>query len=178
MLGNFGIALTTTVLGVAGRVLFVQMRAELDDVEATVRRDLASASADLRAQLVLCLREFETFRTGLFQSSSETMNRLAAETQESVRKSTAETAAQIETAAAESRRQADLMSEMLIRVNQALRELPVLTKLELPSERLEKQIASLAAQIGSLVAQLETVKEKVRTRSGVRRRRWYLLFLR
>jgi hypothetical protein len=99
LLGNFGIALTTTVLGVAGRVLFVQMRGELDDIEAKVRRDLAAASADLRAQLVLSLREFETFRTGLFQSSSEAMNRLAAETQESVRKSTAETATQIETAA-------------------------------------------------------------------------------
>jgi hypothetical protein len=42
-------------LGVAGRVLFVQMRGELDDIEAKVRRDLAAASADLRAQLVLSL---------------------------------------------------------------------------------------------------------------------------
>jgi hypothetical protein len=168
LLGNFGIALTTTVLGVAGRVLFVQMRGELDDIEARVRRDLAAASADLRAQLVLCLREFETFRTGVFQAS-----------QENIQKSTAATAAQIETAAAESQRQAELMSQMLLRVNQALSELPLMTKLELPSERLERQIVSLAGRIESLVAQLEAVTGKVRSHSGVRhRRRWYWLFLR
>jgi hypothetical protein len=179
LLGNFGIALATTVLGVAGRVLFVQMRGELDDVEARVRRDLASASADLRAQLVLSLREFETFRTGLFQSSSEAMNKLLAETQETIKKATAETATQIGAAASESRRQAELMSQMLIRVNQAINELPALTKLELPSERLEKQIASLASHIEALVIQLEAVTGAVRTRSGIhRRRRWYWLFLR
>jgi hypothetical protein len=203
---------------------------------------------------VLCLREFETFRTGLFQSSSETMNRLAAETQEKftkataetaaqieiaaqasteamnrltaetrekVRKATAETATQIETAAqasteamnrltaetwekvrkatvdtvtliepaaAESRRQAELISQMLIKVHQALSELPLMTKLELPSERLEKQIASVASHIESLVAQLEAVTGRVRSHeavtgrvrshSGIRRRRWYWLFLR
>jgi hypothetical protein len=67
---------------------------------------------------------------------------------------------------------------MLIKVNQALSELPLMTKLELPSERLEKQIASVASHIGSLVVQLEAVTEKVRSHSGIRRRRWYWLFLR
>ena len=74
LLGNFGIALVTTVVGVAGRVLFVQMRGEINDVEDRVRRDLVSASADLRAQLVIALREFETFHTGVGQASRETVN--------------------------------------------------------------------------------------------------------
>jgi hypothetical protein len=70
ILGNFGIALVTTVVGVAGRVLFVQMRGEIDDVEERVRRDLVSASADLRAQLVIALRDFETFHTGVGQAGA------------------------------------------------------------------------------------------------------------
>ena len=86
--------------------------------------------------------------------------------------------ARIESAAAENQRQADLMSQMLIRVNQALSELPLMTKLELPNERLEKQIASLGRRIEGLVKQLEAVTVKVRNHSGVRRRRWYWLFLR
>lgn len=69
LLGSFGIALFTTIVGVAGRVLFVQMRGDLDEVEDEVRRDLLSASADLRAQLNLTLAEFETFQTGVQQAS-------------------------------------------------------------------------------------------------------------
>ncbi|MGJ4940631.1 hypothetical protein ACQR1W_08680 [Bradyrhizobium sp. HKCCYLS1011] len=69
MLGSFGIALFTTIVGVAGRVLFVQMRADIDEVEDEVRRDLLNASADLRAQLSLTLAEFETFHTGVQQAA-------------------------------------------------------------------------------------------------------------
>jgi hypothetical protein len=175
LLGNFGIALTTTVMGVAGRVLFVQMRGELDDIEARVRRDLASASADLRAQLVLSLREFETFQTGVFQASSEAIKKVTIETEASVQKVAAATATRIEETAMDSQKQAELMTQILIRVNQALMELPAVNKLELPSERLEKQIASLAQQFESLVKQMEAFSA-VRNRG--RRRRWYWLFLR
>jgi hypothetical protein len=170
LLGNFGIALATTVVGVAGRVLFVQMRGELDDVEALVRRDLAAASADLRSQLVLCLRDFETFRTAVFQASSEAIEKTTIETRENIQKLGAEGATQIEA----NQRQTELMGQMLIRVNQALSELPLMTKLELPSERLEKELASLARRIEALVAQLGAVTGKLRSRS----RRWYWLFLR
>lgn len=69
LLGSFGIALFTTIVGVAGRVLFVQMRGEIDEVEDEVRRDLLNSSADLRAQLNLTLAEFETFHTGVQQAA-------------------------------------------------------------------------------------------------------------
>jgi len=69
LLGSFGIALFTTIVGVAGRVLFVQLRGEIDEVEDEVRRDLLSASADLRAQLNVTLAEFETFHTGVQQAT-------------------------------------------------------------------------------------------------------------
>ena len=77
LLGNFGIALVTTVVGVAGRVLFVQMRGEIDDVEERVRRDLVAASADLRSQLILALREFETFYAGVLQATDEVAGKAA-----------------------------------------------------------------------------------------------------
>lgn len=175
LLGNFGIALTTTVVGVAGRVLFVQMRGELDDIEARVRRDLATASADLRAQLVLSLREFETFQTGVFQASSEAIKRVTVETEASIQKASAATVARMETTAADGQRQAELVAQIMIRVNQALLELPAVTKLELPSERLERQIATLAQHFEALVKQMEALSAD---RNRRRRRRWYWLFLR
>jgi hypothetical protein len=69
LLGSFGIALFTTIIGVAGRVLFVQMRGDIDEVEDEVRKDLLSTSADLRAQLNITLAEFETFHTGVQQAA-------------------------------------------------------------------------------------------------------------
>src|ERR1700722_8663711 len=42
LLGSFGIALFTTIIGIAGRVLFVQMRGDIDDVEDEVRGNLLS----------------------------------------------------------------------------------------------------------------------------------------
>ncbi|MCP9629468.1 hypothetical protein NML43_20450 [Rhodopseudomonas palustris] len=71
VLGAFGIALFTTIMGVAGRVLFVQMRGEIDEVEDEVRRDLLHTSADLRSQLSMMLAEFETFHTGVQQATKE-----------------------------------------------------------------------------------------------------------
>src|SRR5262245_13732263 len=73
LIGSFGIALVTTIVGIAGRVLFVQLRSEIDDIEDRVRRDLAASSADLRAQLASSVREFETVRTSLLQTLNETV---------------------------------------------------------------------------------------------------------
>jgi hypothetical protein len=74
LLGSFGIALATTIVGIAGRVLFVQLRSEIDEVEERTRRDLAAASADLREQVASSVREFETLRTAFIQTLSETTN--------------------------------------------------------------------------------------------------------
>jgi methyl-accepting chemotaxis protein len=71
ILGSFGIALFTTIFGVAGRVLFVQLRSDIDEVEDEVRRDLQSVAADLRGQLNTTLADFETFQLGVHQAAEE-----------------------------------------------------------------------------------------------------------
>ena len=167
LLGNFGIALITTVVGVAGRVLFVQMRGEIDDIEARVRRDLASASADLRAQLVLSLREFETFQTGVLQAASEAVARL-----------TKEADARVKEAVGEIGSEAQALSTSVRKVNEAISELPLMGKMELPNERLERQIAAFVEELRSLIEQLGFVTNVVRRRGSNRRRKWYWLFLR
>ena len=48
---NFGIAVFTTILGLAGRVLFSQMREDPEEYEREARLSLAEASSELRAQL-------------------------------------------------------------------------------------------------------------------------------
>lgn len=84
LLGSFGIALFTTIVGVAGRVLFVQLRGDVDEVEDEIRRDLLSASADLRAQLNITLAEFETFHTGVQQAAKKAAEQSIGSTQDAI----------------------------------------------------------------------------------------------
>jgi chromosome segregation ATPase len=49
------------------------MRSEIDEVEAAIRRDILEASNDLRTQLSLSLRDFETFHKSVQQVSSESI---------------------------------------------------------------------------------------------------------
>lgn len=71
LIGSFGIALVSTILGIAGRVTFVQMRTEVEDIEERVRQDLLSASNELRGQLGAAIRDLESFRTGAQQAIHE-----------------------------------------------------------------------------------------------------------
>jgi hypothetical protein len=77
ILGAFGIALITTIVGIAGRVIFVQMRSEIDSVEETIRRDIAETSSRLKGQLSAALNDLDTFRTGVRQASVECLNESA-----------------------------------------------------------------------------------------------------
>ena len=159
LLGNFGIALVTTVVGVAGRVLFVQMRGEIDDVEERVRRDLVSASSDLRAQLVIALREFETFHTGVVQASGETVNRASeqAETQiEQIGKVAEVAIDKLNALTSANDARTKKLAETLKKINEAMSELPGAVEL--------------------LVAELRNAEFRNTLPKDRKRRRWYWPF--
>ena len=58
---NFGLALTSTILGLAGRILLNQPQDE-ERVEARAREDLARANRRLRAEMEYSIDEFQQFR--------------------------------------------------------------------------------------------------------------------
>ena len=58
---NFGLALTSTILGLAGRILLNQPQDE-DEPEARAREDLARANRRLRAEMEYSIDEFQQFR--------------------------------------------------------------------------------------------------------------------
>lgn len=138
LLGSFGIALVTTIVGIAGRVMFVQLRGEIDDIEEQVRRDLAATSAELRAQLSASMREFETFRIGLLQTLNETAQdfALAREKRD----------AQVDIHAREaSERLAGATTELHKQLNAVLREFEAFrTELGKASQKQVEQIEALA----------------------------------
>lgn len=58
---NFGLALTSTILGLAGRILLNQPQDE-EEAEERAREDLARANRRLRAEMEYSIDEFQQFR--------------------------------------------------------------------------------------------------------------------
>jgi hypothetical protein len=73
IVANFGIAVSSTILGVALRVIFSQMRRDPLEVERTARLELAEAARRVRQELDTTVFEFSSFRRATQQSLSEGM---------------------------------------------------------------------------------------------------------
>lgn len=65
LIGSFGVALFTTIAGIVGRVVLLQMRTEVEDVEEIVRNDLVQHAEALRGQLLASIESLEVFRLGV-----------------------------------------------------------------------------------------------------------------
>jgi hypothetical protein len=68
---NFGIAVFTTIVGLAGRVFFNQMRQDPVEYEREARYSLAEASRELRAQLNDITTELSVFKRRAVQITEE-----------------------------------------------------------------------------------------------------------
>jgi len=68
---NFGVAVSTTILGVALRVIFGQMRQDPLEVERSARLELADAARRVKQELDGTVLEFSSFRRATQQSLSE-----------------------------------------------------------------------------------------------------------
>jgi hypothetical protein len=79
IIANFGIALVTTIVGIAGRILINVFGGRADDPEREARLSLAAASRELRAELRQVVLEMGEFRRATRQSVSDGMMAVAAE---------------------------------------------------------------------------------------------------
>jgi hypothetical protein len=68
---NFGIAIFTTIFGLAGRVLFNQMRQDPIEYEREARYSLAEASMAMRSQLADIATELSSFKRRIVQIVEE-----------------------------------------------------------------------------------------------------------
>ncbi len=176
ILGSFGIALVTTIVGIIGRVVFLQMRNEIDDVQEAVRRDLATTAANLRSQLGETIREFETFRTSLLQTLHEAEAHF-----------TKGNKAQIEAADAVARHTERILKQAIDgnsghasalnvsiqaiadHVKEAAQQAE---KLTIPSDRLNDQLTKFASGVEAVLQRLSAVIEDLAQRTQRKRRIW------
>jgi hypothetical protein len=152
LLGSFGIALFTTIIGIAGRVLFVQMRGDIDEVEDEVRKDLLSTSADLRAQLNITLAEFETFHTGVQQAARKAAEQSTTAAQDAISNISrvANAAAEnIDKAFAHEAEKVQFFEQAVLRIEKGLKDLTteISDRVHDLSDNLERMVGQLAVAI-------------------------------
>lgn len=177
LVASFGIALWTTITGIVGRVVFLQMRSELDDVEEAVRRDLATTASELKAQLGMTIREFEVFRTTLLQSMTETQQECIKVSQKQVEAlSTFETELRKfgDDSLDTNRRHASSMEEATNSLSRSVKTISDRAAgMSLPNERLNEQLGEFAVSLEALLKRLGNVIEDVAHRANRRRRFWF-----
>jgi methyl-accepting chemotaxis protein len=165
ILGSFGIALFTTIVGVAGRVLFTQMRTEIDEVEALVRRDVLEAANNLKAQLSLSLRDFQTFHQSVHQVSTETLSRIDAAIDKEVSQvgnAARLVAEQVSEAFKANQTQAQALLKAIADISASVEELTKrLASVELPTERIQRQLGSMGDELERLLRRVSASLEEM-----------------
>lgn len=74
---NFGIAITSTITGIALRILYNQMRRDPADIERSARHELANMTRRVRAEMENVTREFSDFRRVSNQMLEEGFDEIA-----------------------------------------------------------------------------------------------------
>jgi hypothetical protein len=77
IIGDFGIALATTIAGLMLRVFFNQMRVDQTEIEATARIQLTKAAGSLRSELDSAVLDLNHFRRATQQSLADGLTDLS-----------------------------------------------------------------------------------------------------
>lgn len=76
LIQDFGVALVSTIVGVIARLLLNQLRIDPVEVEQDARMTLTEASQNLKIEMLLALRDFETFRVAMHQGFEESQQKI------------------------------------------------------------------------------------------------------
>jgi ABC-type transporter Mla subunit MlaD len=156
---NFGIAIASTISGIALRILFNQMRRDPVEVEATARLELAEASRRVKRELESAILEFGYFRRTTQQSIGDAMD----EVRESMDKVRGLFAGEVERLAAAagqpleatSKRSADTLDHLNERTVQIL---DVSRQLVLEGEQLARSTTNVVKAIDFMLAKLSALQ--------------------
>ncbi len=172
LIGSFGIALVSTILGIAGRVTFVQMRTEVEDIEERVRQDLLSASNELRGQLGAAVRDLESFRTGVQQAIQERLQESVDAFSETTRSQLVEIKTAVEktilstqAAFAGHQEAASRLTAIGDEVSQSAERLASrLDAVEIPPDAIDRKLDGVVRGFGAVVGGFEAVAAAERSR--------------
>jgi hypothetical protein len=163
LIGSFGIALFSTFLGIALRVVFLQMRHELDDLEEATRHELQERAELLKGQLLHAVTELESFRLRTRQVLDERVMEVADLLAERMRAQAEEVLRLARDLADQGSRALGVHTEQAMRLEEAIRAQAAaaaalaerLGRVEVPPDLFREEIRKLADRLGASVAPLE-----------------------
>jgi ElaB/YqjD/DUF883 family membrane-anchored ribosome-binding protein len=157
---NFGIAIASTIAGIALRILFHQMRQDPVEVEATARLELADASRRVKRELEGTVLEFAYFRRMTQQSITdalEEMKVMLGEARHTVADELGRLAGDISRPLEEtSRKSGDTVEALADRISDALDDAS--ERLVEETDNLSKGAAAIASAIQGMITKLEAMQ--------------------
>jgi hypothetical protein len=157
---NFGIAIGSTITGIALRVIFNQMRQDPIEVERIMRLELADAARRVRRELDSTVAEFGYFRrtaqqaaADSFEHMSEKIDVIATRLLASVADVASQSARPLEAA---SRRSADTIADASNMMSDALAT--TAGQLAADMENLSKSVVDISVTIEAVAAKLERLQ--------------------
>jgi hypothetical protein len=172
LIGSFGVALFSTFIGIALRVVFLQMRREVDDLEEELRRDLSDKAELLKSQLLFAVTELENFRLRTRQVLDERTIQVADLFSEQAKLQVAEVTKLAKQSAEDAARALAAQTANAAALEEAIRQQATaaaalaerLGRIEVPPDLFRQEIRELANRIGVAAAPLETSAQALATR--------------
>lgn len=172
LIGSFGIALFSTFLGIALRVVFLQIRRELDDLEEVTRRELQERAAELKGQLLQAVQDLEGFRLRTRQVLDERLMAVTDQVSEHLRAQAEETLALARQLAEAGNRALGVHVEQAMRLEASIRGQTEaaaalaerLGRVEVPPDLFRRELAALAERLAASVVPLEQAAQALAAR--------------
>ena len=157
---NFGIAIASTIAGIALRIFFNQMRRDPVEVEQTARLELADASRKVKRELESTVLEFAYFRRATQQSIEDSLT----EVKELLKEAKNNFVGQLDEFAEDSskpieeasRKSGTVIDGLSTRISTALDE--VARKLSGTAEGISASAATTAKSLDGIVRKLESMQ--------------------
>lgn len=178
---NFGVAISSTMFGIIGRIAYNQSRRDVLDIERAARQNLSEAANKVRTDMDLARREFTEFRRINQQMINEGFNDVIKHTEKSATKMmetlenlATEAAKPIETAAASmgstltdtvkdiSLKLGNMSSMLDNSASKIQTTAQRINDIQLPSEILQNDLVPVVERIGNVVVDLVTRMDEMR----------------
>jgi hypothetical protein len=169
IIANFGIALWSTITGIAIRVLLNQMRVDPADVESMTRIELAEASRVVKSKLDAVSTDMGLFHSEIQQRTGDVVITLLEDVQKTLGSFTAEVASATqrllsETAKAQEdvgRQSQQVIQQLTLMVDETREAILRLAAVEAPPTKLATRLDKVTGSLEKLDAQLQGLGESV-----------------
>ncbi|AZO66240.1 hypothetical protein EOC93_02515 [Mesorhizobium sp. M6A.T.Ce.TU.002.03.1.1] len=160
---NFGIAVTSTITGIALRIFYNQMRRDPADIERTARHELADMTRRVRAEMESVTREFAEFRRVSHQMLEEGFAEIAVQAErngEHIRSALDKIAMEsIKPVQEASGKLSDALRDNFGQVESQFSS--IAQRVEAAADLLDKANSSMSSSVSKLGAQADTVAAKL-----------------